>query len=534
MDETTSDILPRVGTPPLAGVTLDSRYELFDDIGSGTIAHVFRAWDHQLQHVVAVKILDRRFGEDREVVEAFEEEARKVASLPTHRNIVSVYDVGRDGDLPYIVMELVAGGSLKGLIAGEAPLAVDRAFDICRQVATALEFAHQYGLVHRNVRPQNILVGATGQVKLTDFGLGSAAELSKGSRALPLLVRAQYLSPEQAIGQEEDARSDVYGLGIVLFEMLTGRLPFQAADPAALARKHAEEQPPDPARYNPAIPPSAARIVLQALDKDPEKRYRSAAALAAAVHEYLLLEKGETTPYLSLEDTTTHHPVTPQKEQVAKPAVQPGPAPHVVPVHRPRAAPVRTRNLTFMSVVFLVTVLIAGAGGWLAYRAVYRAINGSGVASGAIHHPVAKRRQTHAPLGGQRHAAVGARPRSAASGCAVGPVRFLHMWAESVGVQPGGTVTFDYTIANDTQQCRKVALALRVYSDTQPGQAFSDRRDAAVVQAAPGVHMYKRQFVFPTSTAGQRFDVALSVRDPSRTQVFGAIRVNHLIQVSSS
>lgn len=532
MDESTTDALPRVGPPPIVGRTLDSRYEIFDDIGSGHMAHVFRAWDHRLQHSAAVKILDERYRDDAEVIDAFEREANLAAGLPVHRNIVSVYAVGRAEDLPYIVMELVRGQNLKEIIAEKAPLPIDRAFEISGQVATGLEFAHQYGLVHRNLRPQNILVARTGEVKLTDFGLGSAADLSKTVRTLPLMVRAQYLAPEVALGKSADARSDIYALGVVLFEMLTDRLPFDAPDPAALASRQVHEQPPNPADVNDAIPPAAAQIVLRALDKDPGKRYRSAAAFAAALHEHLLLEKGETTPYLSLDDTTTHQ-IVGQQPSVAStappsPAKRPTSSLRAVPVERPRIAPYRARRITLTSLVFLLAVLIAAAGGWLAYRAIYGALNSSATASGTPHRHPAKHAASRPATS---HPSLGTHP--VAAGCAVGPVQFAHMWAETTQVRAGGSITFDYTIANSARQCRRVALALRVYSDTQPGFAFSDRAGARVVQALPGVHTYKRQFTFPPATAGQRFDVVLSLRDPSRTQVYGTRRINNLITVGS-
>jgi serine/threonine protein kinase len=539
MDELTEPTLPSVATPPLIGRVLASRYEIFDHVGSGDMANVFRAWDRQVHHLVAVKMLDQRFAANPEMGQTFEREARFAASLPTHRNIVPIYTVGRNGDLPYIVMQIVPGRNLKELIDSEAPIEVARAFALCLQIARGLEFAHQYGLVHRNLKPQNVLVAPNDEVKLADFGLGCAGETADTESTCGLVARSRYLSPEQALGKPAEPRSDIYSLGVILFEMLTGTLPFHADNPLALAMKHAREQVPDPSRLNPALSSATAAIVLRALAKEPGERYRSAAAFASAIHQHLLLEKGDTPRYFRGTETGQR-----MEQRTIRPIERPQKS-TPQPKKRPRLRVSRTRRLSLMSLLFLLTFAIAGAGGWFTYGAISRAVNGSNPTAGVGHdskgeqQAAAQRKAKGANKGASRRTANQGQKRNvsapAPGSCAanrVGPVRLVKIWAERVVTNPGGAVTFDYTLANDSRECRHVLLGLTAFSSLQAGNPLTDRAGARVVGAEPGVHMYKRLFTFPGTAAGQRFDVLLSVSDPSGAQTYGSIRVPGLITVT--
>lgn len=275
---------------------LSGRYRLISPLGTGGMASVYLASDERLGRRVAVKILHAHFASDPTFVARFEQEARLAAAL-SHPHIVQVYDVGHDGDQPYIVMEYVEGETLKDLIIRTGPLPVQRALEIISGVLAALTFAHEHNSVHRDIKSQNILLTRSGDVKVADFGI--ARELS-GAAARTLTVTGMvigsvhYFSPEQAQGQPATPRSDVYAAGVVLYEMLTGKLPFDAENPLAVAMQHINQAPPLPSRINATIPPSVERVVLTALSKDPAARYASAARMKEAV-DALRNSAGELT-----------------------------------------------------------------------------------------------------------------------------------------------------------------------------------------------------------------------------------------------
>ncbi len=259
----------------MIGLTLGNRYRVLDKIGEGGMATVYQAEDTLLERVVAVKVLREQYASDPSFLARFKQEARAAAGL-AHQNIVSVYDVGTDGGHHYIVMEYVEGSSLKQLISQGAPFTIPRATSITMQILAALGFSHQKGIVHRDIKPQNILVTPDGMVKVTDFGIARAAASGQLTETGTVLGTVHYCSPEQAQGRGVTAASDLYSVGVVLYEMLTGRLPFEGEGALAVALKHLQEEPVAPSRLNPRVPPQVDSIVLKAMAKDPAQRYLSA------------------------------------------------------------------------------------------------------------------------------------------------------------------------------------------------------------------------------------------------------------------
>lgn len=284
----------------MVGNILGNRYEVLERIGTGGMSLVYRARDITLNRLVAVKILKHQWAEDEEVVRRFDQEARAAASL-VDRHIVQVYDVGRDEpDVHYMVMELVAGETLRAKINRDAPLDVKAALEIADQVAEGLEVAHAKRLVHRDIKPQNVLIATDGTVKVTDFGIAYAATTGTLVNTGSLLGTVQYLSPEQARGKLIGPQSDLYSLGVVLFEMLTGSLPFESDSAIGVAIKHLQDEPPRVDALRPDIPSEVAHIVERALSKDPAERYQSAHALRQDIGRILDPEKfpegGAVTP----------------------------------------------------------------------------------------------------------------------------------------------------------------------------------------------------------------------------------------------
>src|SRR5215216_4937284 len=216
---------------------LNNRYELQQKIGEGGMARVYQGRDMRLNRQVAVKVLHSHYATDAGFLQRFHHEAQAAANL-RHPNIVDVYDVGQDGDIHYIVMEYVEGSDLKGAIARNVPLPIEQAVPIAEAVARALEAAHRIGLVHRDIKPQNIIVGPQGQVKITDFGIAKSSLSTALTETGVTFGTADYISPEQARGQPATPRSDIYSLGVTLYETLTGRLPFGGDSSIAVAMQH--------------------------------------------------------------------------------------------------------------------------------------------------------------------------------------------------------------------------------------------------------------------------------------------------------
>jgi serine/threonine-protein kinase len=284
--------------PELAnGTLIDGRYRVLSRLGSGGMADVFLAEDQQLGRKVALKLLHRRFSEDPAFVERFRREARSAAGLQ-HPNVVGVYDRGAFDGTYYIAMEYVPGRSLKQLIREEAPLDPTRAIDIAVQILKAARFAHRHGVIHRDLKPHNVIVDETGHIKVTDFGIARAGA-SDMTETGSIMGTAQYLSPEQAQGHAVSSASDLYAVAVVLYEMLTGRVPFDAESAVTIALKHVSEAPTAPTRINARIPLALEQVVMWGLNKNPADRPKDAdefiAALEAARASIVSAAEGERT-----------------------------------------------------------------------------------------------------------------------------------------------------------------------------------------------------------------------------------------------
>lgn len=260
----------------LEGKILGNRYEIIKNIGNGGMATVYKAIDKILKRNVAIKILRDEFTTDEEFIKRFEGEAQSAARL-THANIVSIYDVGVDGNLYYIVMELIQGKTLKEIIIEEeGPLPWKWSINVAIQIASALEMAHKNNIIHRDIKPHNIIITEDGVAKVTDFGIAKAVSNSTITAFGKTIGSVHYFSPEHARGGFTDAKSDIYSLGVVMYEMITGKVPFDADTPVSVALKHMQEDPEEPIDINPNVPSAVNQIIMKALQKESNLRYQTA------------------------------------------------------------------------------------------------------------------------------------------------------------------------------------------------------------------------------------------------------------------
>ena len=268
-----------------AGVVVGERYEIIEQIGSGGMSYVYKAKDHKLNRYVAVKVLKSEFSENKGFVSKFRVEAQAAAGL-AHPNIVNVYDVGEDNGLHYIVMELVEGITLKEYIEKKARLSAKEAISIAIQVSMGIEAAHNNHIIHRDIKPQNIIISREGKVKVTDFGIARAA--TSNTITSNVMGSVHYTSPEQARGGYSDAKSDIYSLGITMFEMLTGRVPFNGETTVSIAIKHIQEEMPSPRDFVPEVPASVEQIIFKCTQKSPDRRYENIGLVIADLKESLI------------------------------------------------------------------------------------------------------------------------------------------------------------------------------------------------------------------------------------------------------
>ena len=298
------------------GRVLGDRYELVDQLGFGGMAEVFRARDLRLGRDVAVKVLRADLARDPSFQSRFRREAQAAASL-SHPAVVAVFDTGEDGGVPYIVMELVEGRTLRDILQTEGKLPPERAVEVVAYVCEALEYSHQAGIVHRDIKPGNVMVTTTGEVKVMDFGIARAVTASQSTmtQTAAVMGTAQYLSPEQARGEHVDARSDIYSTGCLLYELLCGRPPFLGDSPVAVAYQHVREDAAPPSRHAATIGPDLDAIVLMAIAKNPAHRYQTAAEMRDDLDRVRRGEPVLAAPVL-VDETTTFAP-TPAAPVVA-------------------------------------------------------------------------------------------------------------------------------------------------------------------------------------------------------------------------
>jgi serine/threonine-protein kinase len=292
--------MPMTPPDPLIGALFDGRYKILKRLGTGGMATVYLAEDQELGRRVAIKILNSKHASDKQFVERFRREASSAAGL-SHPNIVQIYDRGKAEGTYYIAMEVIEGRSLKELIIERGPSPIPVAVNYGRQILAALRFAHRNGLVHRDIKPHNVLVDDEGRVKVTDFGIARAGA-SEMTEVGSIIGTAQYLSPEQARGAPVDTRSDLYSVGVVLYELLTGEAPYSGDTPVEIAMKHLSAVPGPPSAARPEVPPELDAVVLRALAKNPEDRYQSADEMDADLNA---ISKG-----LDISDQTTEAATT--------------------------------------------------------------------------------------------------------------------------------------------------------------------------------------------------------------------------------
>lgn len=312
-------------------IILNNRYQLDERIGSGGMAMVFRATDLMLERQVAIKLLRTDYSHDENFRERFRQEAKAAANL-THPNIVTVHDFGLDGGRLYIIMEYVPGVDLKSMIQQRGRFSVDEALPLIIQACAGIGYAHRAGLVHCDIKPQNMLITPDWRLKVVDFGIARAlATISPDEKTEVVWGSPQYFSPEQAAGGAPSPASDVYSLGVVMYEMLTGRPPFSAPTAEDLARAHRDDPVPPPRKYNPSIPAQLEQILLKVLAKEPSQRYRTADQLGRVL--ITIAEQSETA-------TSSHviadeqEPPAPVKQPPMSHDVKQNKTPHV-PTPRP-------------------------------------------------------------------------------------------------------------------------------------------------------------------------------------------------------
>src|SRR6266516_2248739 len=355
----------------LIDTVLDGRYRVIRKLGTGGMATVYLAEDQELGRRVAIKLLDERHAQDEQFVERFRREAESAAGL-SHPNVVSIYDRGEVEGTYYIAMEYLQGKTLKELLVARGPTPVRVAIDYTRQILSALEFSHRNGIVHRDIKPHNVIVAPDGRLKGTDFGIARSGS-SQMTEAGSIIGTAQYLSPEQAQGAPVHPSSDLYSVGVVLYEMLTGTVPFTGDTALEIAMKHLNTTPEPPSRLRADVPRDLDLVVMRALAKSPEERYQSAdemdADLARVARGVAVSPETEeaATAIIARPLTTATVAVPP-----AIPRVPP-------PVYYDYDEPPERRRPFWPWLLALGLLVVAGFAGWLAYTQIRKQLNNSNV-----------------------------------------------------------------------------------------------------------------------------------------------------------
>lgn len=288
----------------MVGKVLGDRYEILEKIGGGGMALVYKAKCRLLNRFVAIKVLRPEFTEDEEFVKKFRREAQSAASL-SHPNIVGIYDVGNENGSYYIVMEYIKGQTLKELIRSKGTLGIENATNIAIQICYALDHAHKNHIVHRDIKSHNILIRDDNSVKVTDFGIARAVSSSTITNTGNVIGSVHYFSPEQARGGYTDEKSDIYSLGVVMYEMITGRLPFEGESPIAVALKHIQEEPVTPSKVNSRVPKAIEAIILKCMEKEVSKRYNSASEIINDLRQSLVMPNGDFVKKNKYTDEST-------------------------------------------------------------------------------------------------------------------------------------------------------------------------------------------------------------------------------------
>jgi serine/threonine-protein kinase len=359
----------------LIGRTFDTRYVIERKLGSGGMADVYLAEDQELGRRVALKLLDDRHASDEQFVERFRREAQSAAGL-NHPSIVSIFDRGYAEGTYYIAMEYLDGRTLKELLVKNGPTPVPIAIDYARQILGALAFAHRNGIVHRDIKPHNIVVGGDGRLKVTDFGIARSGA-SQMTEAGSIVGTAQYLSPEQARGAPVDPRSDIYSLGVVLYEMLTGKVPFSGDTPVEIAMKHLSQIPEPPSELRDGIPHDLDAVVMRALAKDPEQRYATAeemdADLARVARGVAVSRETEDamTQVLSGAGISTAQTMIQRPRTSVTP---PAPPVYRQPGYYDYQEPPRGRSV-WPWLLALGLIIAGGIGGWFLYTKIQDQLN---------------------------------------------------------------------------------------------------------------------------------------------------------------
>jgi eukaryotic-like serine/threonine-protein kinase len=359
----------------LINTLFDGRYRIVRKLGSGGMADVYLAEDEELGRRVAIKILNDRHANDEQFVERFRREAKNAAGL-SHPNIVSIYDRGEAEGTYYIAMEYLDGRNLKELVVARGPLPIGDTIEFTRQVLGALRFAHRKGVVHRDIKPHNVMADADGRLKVTDFGIARAG-VSQMTEAGSIIGTAQYLSPEQARGAAVDQRSDLYSVGIVLYEMLTGNVPFTGESPVEIAMKHLSDTPKPPSLQRPEIPPDLDMVVLRALAKNPDDRFQTAEEMDAEL-ERVAQGSGVTTETADAATAVLSGTALSNAPTAIVPPRRPPAADR--PSYRYADAPARRRPF-WPWLLALLLVVLAGVAGWYAFGKIQHTLNGSGTVS---------------------------------------------------------------------------------------------------------------------------------------------------------
>ena len=357
----------------LIDTLFDGRYLISRKLGSGGMANVYLAMDQELGRRVAIKILDDRHASDEQFVERFRREAQNAAGL-SHPNIVSIYDRGDSEGTYYIAMEYIEGRTLKELLVARGPSPLGIAIDYTRQILSALRFAHRNGIVHRDIKPHNVIVDGEGRVKVMDFGIARAGAASQMTEAGSIIGTAQYLSPEQARGAPVDQTSDLYSTGIVLYELLTGSVPFTGETPVEIAMKHLSQAPVPPSTHRPEVPRDLDYVVLRALAKDPADRYHSAEEMDSDLER---IARGIGVSAETAEAATS----VLSRTEVGEAATTIGPAATASTTYTPGRyyeydEPPRRRSFWpwLLGALLIAAVLV---GGWFAWNAVQDQLSAS-------------------------------------------------------------------------------------------------------------------------------------------------------------